>query len=806
MGKPRFLYKFFIINLFGLIYLNADAQFATKICDYLPAPGQYTNSDFFGTPTAANSIVGTNKGLVSLGAYGGSITVYFADGIKNDPANPYGVDFTIYGNPTLTWSEPGIIQVMKDENKNGLPDDTWYEIAGSDHYWNSTISNYEVTYLNSGQSQASDIQWTDNQGKSGFIPVNSFHQQPYYPESSLFPNVASDQYTLKGTRISGQIDLSNPGVVNCYRRAFGYADNTPVISATEKMPDNPYTSEIEGSGGDAIDISWAVDRNMKPVYLDEIHFIRIYTGMNALAGWLGEISTDITGIRDVEPASVEGVRSMVAIQDLPPKIGLGKTFSLNAIAFESGIPQVNTSISWSVSNPDLASVENGQLTAKKNGTVRLRATSSINPNIFAEKELEIFSAEKAVITIPSTSIKVNDKIELTGKFTDQAGNVISGIAPSWSVENELIAEIVLADGKSYLKGKQAGKSWLYLETAEMNSLRDSVLVEVFPESAQKKVFISVKTSEKTILPRQSVWVEQFDLTSKVDRTQKSYGLQEINFVSLAHAVASVFKNTALYSEMAFRDDAEGGSALYLWKVPETDDGSTAYNFGYGGSRTSEAYRKTWVILLNQQSFVSGFDKIKVNNDDEILIYQIMDNSLPWSVTHLISGADSVKLNQKTDIQLKNYTCSMDANRNVTVTSSEAFANQTIRVAAENQTSISLTTDEFGIASFTPQKSGNYLIISGIDASKLFVEPITGSLHSLKNQLICKVQPNPFTESIRVDCPSSISSLEILNVEGILVYKKTNSAQTIDLSSLSAGVYILRVWAGSQVFQQKIIKN
>ena len=163
MEKPRFLYKFFIINLFGLIYLNADAQFATKICDYLPAPGQYTNSDFFGTPTAANSIVGTNKGLVSLGAYGGSITVYFADGIKNDPANPYGVDFTIYGNPTLTWSEPGIIQVMKDENKNGLPDDTWYEIAGSDHYWNSTISNYEVTYLNSGQSQASDIQWTDNQ-------------------------------------------------------------------------------------------------------------------------------------------------------------------------------------------------------------------------------------------------------------------------------------------------------------------------------------------------------------------------------------------------------------------------------------------------------------------------------------------------------------------------------------------------------------------------------------------------------------------------------------------------------------------
>ena len=140
---------------------------------------------------------------------------------------------------------------------------------------------------------------------------------------------------MKGTKISGQIDLSNPGVVNSYRRTFGYADNTPVLSFTEKMPDNPYTPEIEGSGGDAIDIGWAVDSNRNPVSLDEIHFIRIYTGMNTLAGWLGEISTEITGIRDVEPASVSGIHSTVVIQDLPSKIKVGETVDMNAFAFES---------------------------------------------------------------------------------------------------------------------------------------------------------------------------------------------------------------------------------------------------------------------------------------------------------------------------------------------------------------------------------------------------------------------------------------------------------------------------------------
>lgn len=50
---------------------NIHAQFASKVIDYVPAPGQYTNAEFMGTPAAAASLVGTNKGMVSLGAYGG---------------------------------------------------------------------------------------------------------------------------------------------------------------------------------------------------------------------------------------------------------------------------------------------------------------------------------------------------------------------------------------------------------------------------------------------------------------------------------------------------------------------------------------------------------------------------------------------------------------------------------------------------------------------------------------------------------------------------------------------------------------
>ncbi len=800
-------------NLFLFVLLlvacgNIHAQFASKVIDYVPAPGQYTNAEFMGTPAAAASLVGTNKGLVSLGAYGGSVTLYFNQGIQNDPNNPYGVDFTIYGNSTSTWSEPGIVQVMKDENQNGLADDTWYEIAGSDHFWNTTNRTYEITFLNNGLTKAGNIQWTDNQNQSGIIPENSFHQQPYYPKPDLFPTIPTDKYMLKGTRLAGQIDLSNPGVVNSYRRAFGYADNTPVLSVTEKLPDNPYTWTIEGSGGDAIDIDWAVDRSMKSVKLDVIHFIRIYTGMNALAGWLGEISTEIAGVRDVEPALVSGPRTMVVIQDLPLKIKLGDILNLNALAFQGGIPQANEIINWSVSKPELAGISGGKLTAIQSGKLMLRASLASNPEIFAEKELEIFSGGKAVITIQSSSLKVNDKLELTSKFTDQSGATLTGLTPVWKTENASIVGITSVDGKYFLTGKQEGKSWLYLEADEIKSIRDSVLIEVFPESARKRVYLSVKTSERTILPRQSVWVEQTDLTAKVDRTQKAYGLMEIPFVSLAHALASAFQSAGWNAEWAFRDDAEGGSKLYLWKVPEMEQGSTVYTFGYGGSRTAEPYRKTWVVMLNQLPVVNGFDHLKVNNDDEILVYHVSDNNLPWAVSHLTMGADTVKTSQKFEIQLKKYFCSMDGTRTITVNSSEAIANQAIRMALKNQSSnyVSQITDEFGKVNFTGGAVGEYLISAGIDAARLIADSFTEVKTLANGRMVCKVQPNPFTDRIRIICPLPLVSVEIFDVQGKLIFGWDHPNPEIDLGTIHSGVYLLKAKSGNQVFQQKIVKN
>ena len=70
-----------------------------------------------------------SEAYVSLGGFGGYVVVGFDHSIDNKVGE---YDFGITGNSFAGSSEPGIVWVMQDENGNGLPDDTWYELKGSE--------------------------------------------------------------------------------------------------------------------------------------------------------------------------------------------------------------------------------------------------------------------------------------------------------------------------------------------------------------------------------------------------------------------------------------------------------------------------------------------------------------------------------------------------------------------------------------------------------------------------------------------------------------------------------------------------
>lgn len=246
--------------------------YVTALFDFKPAPGQFINTTL-GDTTAAKGVLKGTQGLVSLGAWGGYIILGFDHTVLNAPnAN----DLIVFGNPIPNiFAEPGVIWVMDDKNGNGKPDDTWYELKGSQFDHDGYVRNYQVTYTRPA-NDADDIPWTDNQGGTGFVKRNIYNNQATY-----FPGwVNGSTVTISGTLLpSTNIDDSNPQYITSRPFDFGYADST--------------------YGGDKVDISNAIDKDGKRVKLKGIDFIKVQTGVLYDMGWLGEQSTEVCGAADL---------------------------------------------------------------------------------------------------------------------------------------------------------------------------------------------------------------------------------------------------------------------------------------------------------------------------------------------------------------------------------------------------------------------------------------------------------------------------------------------------------------------------
>ena len=268
-----------------------------KVYDYTPAPGQFINETKTGgfkgdetTPEAAIEYAENrmmNNLYVSLGGFGGYIVVGFDHSVDNVA----GYDLAIEGNSFSGSSEPGVVWVMQDENGDGEPNDTWYELSGSETGKAGTIQNYSVTYFRP-EGEAKPVKWRDSEGAEGEIDyLKAYHRQAYY-----YPAwIKEDSYTLSGTRLEARnFDRSGNGtywVLPEYD--WGYADN---FSATDRLTDDDNASA--GTNANHFDISNAVDANGKAVELKYVDFVKVQCAVNSKSGWPGEVSTEVFGFMD----------------------------------------------------------------------------------------------------------------------------------------------------------------------------------------------------------------------------------------------------------------------------------------------------------------------------------------------------------------------------------------------------------------------------------------------------------------------------------------------------------------------------
>lgn len=277
---------------------SSSSRHWNKVYKYMPAPGQFINDTATGGFTGSESseaaaisyaerrlhrqLNSTTNSFVSLGSFGGYIVVGFDHSISSSDGD---YDFVVRGNAFERSSEPGIVYVMQDENGDGLPNDTWYELAGSDRLAADTEVGYAVTYFRP-MADGMSVQWRDNRGRSGEVKyVPTYHKQPSY-----FPAwVEGDSYTLRGTHLKERVAIDNFQVV-MLPFDWGYADNfSPIDMISNGAGDAAITAN-------RFRISDAVYADGTPVKLQYIDFVKVQTACLANCGELGEQSTEIIGI------------------------------------------------------------------------------------------------------------------------------------------------------------------------------------------------------------------------------------------------------------------------------------------------------------------------------------------------------------------------------------------------------------------------------------------------------------------------------------------------------------------------------
>lgn len=309
----------------------------SRVYDFCPAPGQFVNTlpafeegDTHESITLKTQEILLDGGLVSLGAYGGYIVMGFDHMVENRP----GVyDLQVLGNAIKSnagqaggSSEPAVVYVSHDANGNGLPDDEWYELAGSEYGKAQTLRDYTVTYYRTPEDHVATpttgtavidntyIRWTDNEGGEGYVEKNSFHRQDYWPQWLA----GEETLTFTGVRPApNAVDLSGKGT-NYFQAAYawGYADN---------RPNNDNASKL--------DLQWAVDAQGRPANLPGIHFVKVQSAVMQNCGWVGETSTEVAGALDLhmtggdDPVQADGELAVLTFEDEDYKGGTSDYWS-----------------------------------------------------------------------------------------------------------------------------------------------------------------------------------------------------------------------------------------------------------------------------------------------------------------------------------------------------------------------------------------------------------------------------------------------------------------------------------------------
>lgn len=216
---------------------------------------------------------------VSLGSQGGYLVAGFDHSVRNSGGD---YDLCIKGNPYDYQSEPGIIWVSQDDNGDGLPNDQWFELAGSEYGTERHLAEYAITYYRP-EARKSATAWRDCLGNTGYVPYLSYwNPHDYYWQ----PWMEGTEHTYFGARLEDRSTYVH-GISDIPPYDWGYVDNLG-------------SDLFDGPAGkmNYFRLSNARTWDGQPANLEYIDFIRIQTAQIGSTPNLGDISTEVYYISD----------------------------------------------------------------------------------------------------------------------------------------------------------------------------------------------------------------------------------------------------------------------------------------------------------------------------------------------------------------------------------------------------------------------------------------------------------------------------------------------------------------------------
>jgi hypothetical protein len=182
--------------------------------------------------------------------------------------------YSIRGNAFGVWNEPGVVWMQEDRNGNGLPDELWYELPGSEDGHptrkNQVTRRYALTYFKAGDSGSKneygqiikEVHWADSRGRTGMIPGG-------FPDK--YWGVTGDRVTYTCTL------LRDDGLI--FFSSYNLAELTGYVDTVDNG---------------IFPVSRAVRADGAPANLSAVKFIKVQTGIFRYGDIFGDVSTEIS--------------------------------------------------------------------------------------------------------------------------------------------------------------------------------------------------------------------------------------------------------------------------------------------------------------------------------------------------------------------------------------------------------------------------------------------------------------------------------------------------------------------------------